>query len=877
MNKKGLLISVACSVVLTLALAIYTLVSVLDVKMSDEPKNSTVAVAYRTRDEIKDLSAYNEDSMTFKYSDNENPAISYDETTGKYIAAGAGTVEVVVNIDDKGNTKTYNITVVDQEFDGEGNPINNIAITSRDHLLEYAELANSTESDSVNFRGFTVTLYNDIDLAGINWTPIGTRERPFYGIFNGNGYTIKGMNIHITTENISDFIAIIDNKVTMYVGFFGCVDGLKDETDSFEAFGEINDLNFDSAFIKIDSDVKTAIDSILNEDALNVKTFSQSGIGILAGRIYYSTVSGAENNSTLTNCKIDGFGVVVDETTPNGLGGLVGVMLNSSNIENYNVNITINNDYTAASAVDEKGTILEGNLIGGLVGLVLNNYDGAADSSISNCSVNVKALIKADNMTRFGGAVGALVDATMNNVAINADIKTNTGKTNDEVMYSAVAGAVYYTQGSATIANTTVRIEASVHANVSGFIHENNSTITNSKVEYAAISSFYTNGFAYTNFGTISFDKKFEGVAVNAKLAGFVNSGFVYNNYNTITGYAAAGEVYTPVNVIINSKNKIYGSVQSSNTFSNTVGSAGFANKSEKNTTISNFDVTVQIKNDVNQAGLVFNLGTYNSTEAATLSNMKVNATFTSVQVTTNGKDISTTKYMAGAVARLFGNGTVDNVDVTLNANADADTSKQYGVQFFGGVVARILEDGAVLKNATVSGYAYFNTANYTVSINSANEVATYQSSLIGGLVGAISDDGLSESNGLYTDKKQDQYAKIETVANIVITGNTVENMTIIADIGNNDVITSGKMVSRWRFRALGATIGSINNGDSDLELDSNTLINVTIYTNPNDYNFTTSDSDYKSSLTDSNKSYGFSNIVVSKDAAVTNVKINEL
>ena len=54
--------------------------------------------------------------------------------------------------------------------------------------------------DEVNagneFKGETIELANDIDLGGEEWTPIGHYGGgSFYGTFNGNGHTIKGLNI----------------------------------------------------------------------------------------------------------------------------------------------------------------------------------------------------------------------------------------------------------------------------------------------------------------------------------------------------------------------------------------------------------------------------------------------------------------------------------------------------------------------------------------------------------------------------------------------------------------------------------------------------------------------------------------------------------
>ena len=52
----------------------------------------------------------------------------------------------------------------------------------------------------------------DIDLSGTDWIPIGTVEKPFTGIINGNGYTIKNLKCKQGDQN--------------YAGLFGYSSGI---------------------------------------------------------------------------------------------------------------------------------------------------------------------------------------------------------------------------------------------------------------------------------------------------------------------------------------------------------------------------------------------------------------------------------------------------------------------------------------------------------------------------------------------------------------------------------------------------------------------------------------------------------------------------
>ena len=77
-----------------------------------------------------------------------------------------------------------------------------ITIYSGEGLKVAADVVNSGDTD------LNITLDNDIDLTGIDWTPIGTESRPYTGTFDGNNYTITGLTV---------------NQTRNYVGLIGCI------------------------------------------------------------------------------------------------------------------------------------------------------------------------------------------------------------------------------------------------------------------------------------------------------------------------------------------------------------------------------------------------------------------------------------------------------------------------------------------------------------------------------------------------------------------------------------------------------------------------------------------------------------------------------
>ena len=100
--------------------------------------------------------------------------------------------------------KFYNITLdKDKGYtdDGQGN----YTVTSAEGLKNIAKLVNEEWNLSID-----ITLTSDIDLSGIDWTPIGIDYNHRYaGTFDGNGKTITGLTV--TTSD-------------QYAGLFGCID-----------------------------------------------------------------------------------------------------------------------------------------------------------------------------------------------------------------------------------------------------------------------------------------------------------------------------------------------------------------------------------------------------------------------------------------------------------------------------------------------------------------------------------------------------------------------------------------------------------------------------------------------------------------------------
>jgi hypothetical protein len=117
-------------------------------------------------------------------------------------------------------------------------------VTSADGLLAWNEAARNDLS-------INCTLTKDIDLTGIDWTPIGNYDNSYTGIFDGGGHTITGLTVTGSDR---------------YAGLFGCIG----------SGGKVKDVMLEEVKIESNNDM--------------------SAVGGVAGRSY----------GTLENCSVSG-------------------------------------------------------------------------------------------------------------------------------------------------------------------------------------------------------------------------------------------------------------------------------------------------------------------------------------------------------------------------------------------------------------------------------------------------------------------------------------------------------------------------------------------------------------------------------------------
>ena len=216
-----------------------------------------------------------------------------------------------------------------------------LELYSASDLVSYSKLERACVStDSVMYTYTTIKLMNDVDLTGINWTPIMTRNniagQPVYTdslIFDGNGYTVSNMN---ATE-------VFDGS-NYFSGFFGevistTIQNLNIDhatiTSTHYAGGIAGQLLYES---KVDNCkvTNTTIISTPEDYNLDEKYDNGDKVGGIVG--HCSSNGAVISNCLVENCSITGY---------RDIGGIDGYAEGDLSIENCTVkNTTITSDHT---------------------------------------------------------------------------------------------------------------------------------------------------------------------------------------------------------------------------------------------------------------------------------------------------------------------------------------------------------------------------------------------------------------------------------------------------------------------------------------------------------------------------------------------------
>jgi hypothetical protein len=297
-----------------------------------------------------------------------------------------------------------------------------VRIATEQELRAFAESVNS----GTDYSGMRVVLSNSIALQAAWTTPIGTREHPFTGVFEGGGYTISGLNIQDMTE--------------FYQGLFGYIQNatIKDLTVS----GTIS---------------TTAADACIGGLIAQANNSTISGctatVSINVRGSYVGGLVGIMNTGTMENCTNQGT-IVVDYTdVVNGgasyVGGLIGSASDGVSMRqcaNY-ADITYRGGkkvrYEDGSSTNWSWIQLANGRFGGLIG-------GAGSVTVDSCTN--KGDITGD-MQLAGGLVGDAIGAGITNSYNTGNVTSTASFYDVRVRLGGLVGTSNFCGGTLTLTN----------------------------------------------------------------------------------------------------------------------------------------------------------------------------------------------------------------------------------------------------------------------------------------------------------------------------------------------------------------------------------------------------------------------------------------
>ena len=319
-------------------------------------------------------------------------------------------------------------------------------IYSAEELAGFAALVNGTATapattfaaDSAatvtdSFKGQTVKLGGNIDLAGHPWTPAGNWDNAFEGTFDGQGYTINNL--------------YINDAEGEGIGLFGVAAGatIKGVT--------VNNVNI-SAYSMVATVVGAAYPATISDCHVT------GSVNIVADWAYVGGISGYNYYGTqIDSCSTVAAGTgLIKSNTRNAVGGITAWLLEG--------------DHKVTNCQVKNLDLVGWTNVGGITGFV--HYS----NTIDNCSVENVDLVK----TRVDGnpGIGLIAGGFSYNAAKASTLSNNTVKNatmeGTHVAYSAYNELYGSEYGGEAAAN---------------FVLENNVTenITNNLVEIVKASS----------------------------------------------------------------------------------------------------------------------------------------------------------------------------------------------------------------------------------------------------------------------------------------------------------------------------------------------------------------------------------------------------
>ena len=257
----------------------------------------------------------------------------------------------------------------------------------------------------------TIILKNDIDFADANWTPVGTKQKPFSGKFYGNDFTISNLNVILSGDEGENYTGLFGYMKNAYI-YKLKLDNVDITSDKYVDHQTIHNIGFICGYAENSSikycEVKETCDLSINHYRKSTLT-----VGGIAGKVTNSTISNSCSNAKQR-------AVLSEVDFPSGnldyyFGGLVGYFNSSNIIQSYSKS----NIYCIVTSENEQEVQI---FAGGILGC--NVSTNSASKYIKNCyfTGKIDSSIYAVNKHYYIAGIvayGANQNSLQNNIVLN--------------------------------------------------------------------------------------------------------------------------------------------------------------------------------------------------------------------------------------------------------------------------------------------------------------------------------------------------------------------------------------------------------------------------------------------------------------------------
>ena len=289
--------------------------------------------------------------------------------------------------------------------DGNKKPQTTYEVSTTGELLSALSKSNGLSS--------TIIIKNDLDFEDANWSPVGTKQKPFTGKIYGNDHTISNLNIIASNDEGENYAGLFGYIKNAYI-FKLKLDNVDITSEKELLYKANHNFGFvcgyaENSTIKL-CEVNSTCDLTLTHSKQS--TFS---IGGVAGTVINSTISNTGSNAkiiascesvNLTNGSLNYY-----------LGGVVGYF-NSSNIIKAFSKSEITCSVTSSSEQEVQ------TFVGGIIGY--NIATNPSSKYIKDCyfAGEVTSNLTATNNHQYIAGIvayGANQNSLQNNIVLNCE------------------------------------------------------------------------------------------------------------------------------------------------------------------------------------------------------------------------------------------------------------------------------------------------------------------------------------------------------------------------------------------------------------------------------------------------------------------------